>query len=178
MVIITCLFLPQLSPWAVGSQPKTRGGAMAACVCERVREREIVFITNWLHSHASSSGPQGWDWRATYRQDKYTHTHTRIKKRHERHTQTHGCKRREWIWEAGRVKWMLGKKAHHCGHWLAHFHFNYTAQWHCCAYTLTHKPKTTHAGPTRAHPPYPMSSHQPLLWAVHWWLQTESGKDR
>ncbi len=42
----------------------------------------------------------------------------------------------------------------------------------------THTTTLTRTGPARTHTLYPLNSHQPLLWAVHRWLQTESKKDR
>lgn len=141
MVIITCLCYTTAVPVSSGSQHKAREiswtQSVGMCVCSRmskwVSESEIIFITNWLHFHTAYSGPQGWSWRAKYCQHKHTDIHT--------DTCAHKCTVTNGESEfrrAATVKWMQGKVAHHCSRWLAHFHFNYTAQWHCCAYSQAH----------------------------------------
>lgn len=175
---------------------------LSVCLCvfarkgasEWERVREIIFITNWLHFHTTSSGPRGQKLKgqvlsAQTHTDSYTEalTHTLT------HTHKHRVTNRESEFgRAGTEEWMQAEVAHHCSRWLAHFHFNYTAQWHCCAYTRahTHPPWTAnthtctstymHGSSMHAHTHtlHPMNSHQPLLWAVHGRLQTESKEAR
>lgn len=121
-------------PWVTiqsqKSQLDTECECVWGCVIQRVkREKEIIFISKWLHLHTSFSGPQGWYWRpGTVSTIARAHMHTQTLTNAESQTE------REFG-RAATVKWMRGKVAHHCSRWLAHFHFNYTAQWHCRANT-------------------------------------------
>lgn len=188
-MIITCLCYPAAAQVSCGSQHNAREISwtqrlcVCVCVCKRAarwmrgRERDNLHFQLITFSHQllrpSGLKLKGQVLSAQTHAHTCTHSHRRIEKDTSRHTVAN--------WEsesggAGGLEWMRGKKAHHCGRWLAHFHFNYTAQWHCCAYTLTHKHAPTHGDLVHAHTHklYPMNSHQPRLWALHQQLQTES----
>lgn len=157
------------------------------CVCSTmskwVREREIIFITNWLHFHTASSSPQGWNWRAKYCQHKHTdirtHTHTLA------HTNTQSQMKRvssEELqqWSECRRRWHTTAVAD----WLISISITQPSDIavHIVGHTHAHTERQTHmttcTGLVHTRTLYAMNSHQPLLWAVHRWLQTQSKEDR